>query len=151
MSVNDFKIPDTEAHMPSVFKKIVDHFIHMINDKVQHKINDMMPEMQNKINAILATTPTDVPFGNLPVSIDATFNSAIQFTNNQMIVANNLFAWNNQKPKSRPPFNNDFPFPNDGINADFTLFMSEYTLNSISFAAFDAGMMNETLDFNEIQ
>lgn len=67
-----------------------------------------------------------------------------------MIIANNLFAWNNQKPKTRPPFNNDYPFPYEGIGADFTLYLSEYTLNSISYSAFDAGMMNECLDFNEI-
>lgn len=67
-----------------------------------------------------------------------------------MIISNNLFAWNNQKPKIRPPFNNDHPFPNEGISTDFTLYMSEYTLNSLSFAAFDAGMMNENLDLNEI-
>lgn len=82
MSVNDFRIPNTSAHMPGVFKKIVNHFIHMINRKVQSKIDSMMPEMQNNINAILSTTPTDVPFGNLPVTIDSTFSSAIQFSEN---------------------------------------------------------------------
>lgn len=82
MNVKNFKIPDTQAHMPGVFKKIMNHFIHMINDKVQHKINDMMPEVQKKINAILVTQPTSVPFGNLPIMIDSTFSSAIAFDNN---------------------------------------------------------------------
>ncbi|EAR98171.1 hypothetical protein TTHERM_00343710 (macronuclear) [Tetrahymena thermophila SB210] len=150
LKVQNFKIPDTQASMPGVFKKIVNHFIHMINDKVQSKINSIMPEVQKKVNTILSTQPTSVPFGNLPIMIDSTFSSAIAFENNQMIIPNNLFAWNKQKPKARPPFSNSIAFPNEPITTDFTLYFSEYSLNSFSYAAFDAKLLIDQLDFNEI-
>lgn len=67
-----------------------------------------------------------------------------------MIIPNNLFAYNKQKPKTRPPFPNNIAFPNEPITTDFTLYLSEYTLNSLSYAAFDAHLMADTLDFTEI-
>lgn len=109
-----------------------------------------MPDVQKKINAILVTQPTSVPFGNLPIMIDSTFSSAIVFDNNQMIIPNNLFAYNKNKAKARPPFPNNVAFPNEAITTDFTFYLSEYTLNSFSYAAFDAKMMFDSLDFNEI-
>lgn len=86
----------------------------------------------------------------MPIMIDSTFSSAIVFDDNQMIIPNNLFAYNKNKAKARPPFPNNIAFPNEAITTDFTLYLSEYTLNSFSYAAFDAKMMTDTLDFNEI-
>lgn len=68
-----------------------------------------------------------------------------------MIVALNLFAYNNQKPKVRPPFENPTPFPAGPAAQDFTFFLSEYTLNSLSYAIFDTGMMAKDFGIDILQ
>lgn len=100
---------------------------------------------------MLTRSPTETNFGNLPVGLDLTFNEAIILTSGQMIVANNLFAYNNQKPKVRPPFENPVPFPAGPAAQDFTFFLSEYTLNSIAYAIFDSGMMQKDIGIDVFQ
>ncbi|KAL4464281.1 hypothetical protein ABPG72_016130 [Tetrahymena utriculariae] len=94
---------------------------------------------------MLIRSPTESGFGSLAIGLDLTFSNAIELTSGQMIVATNLFVYNNQKPKVRPPF------PAVPAIQDFTFFLSVYTLNSMSFAAFDTDMMAKDFGIDILQ
>ncbi|KAL4460602.1 hypothetical protein ABPG72_001050 [Tetrahymena utriculariae] len=149
--IHNFRIGHTNVDLPAFVKSIINFFIDLLSRIVQSKLNEMAPTIQNEINIMLTRSPTEAGFGNLPIGLDLTFSNAIQLTSGQMIVALNLFAYNNQKPKARPPFENPTPFPAGPAAQDFTFFLSEYTLNSMSFAAFDTGMMAKDFGIDILQ
>ncbi|KAL4462000.1 hypothetical protein ABPG74_000845 [Tetrahymena malaccensis] len=149
--IHNFRIGHTTVDLPGFVKAILNFFIDLLSRLVQSKLNDMAPGIRDQINAMLTRSPTEAGFGNLPIGLDLTFSNAIQLTSGQMIVAMNLFAYNNQKPKVRPPFENPTPFPAGPAAQDFTFFLSEYTLNSMSFAAFDTGMMAKDFGIDILQ
>ncbi len=78
--------------------------------------------------------------------MDCSFTDLPYYKNGKAQISSNLFFYNNQKPKVRPPIPHPEALPTlDKHIEDETIVFSEYFFNSLSFALYDAGMMTFTL------